>query len=68
VNGDGFADVVVGAYGYDNPEGQEGRALVYQGSATGLDPLPAWSVESDQVAAYLGISVGTAGDVNGDGF
>src|SRR5436190_384984 len=36
-----------------------------------VDPLitsPAWSVESDQADAQMGMSVGTAGDVNGDSY
>ena len=36
VNGDGYADVIVGAYGYDNGQTDEGRTLVYLGSALGL--------------------------------
>lgn len=68
VNGDGFGDVIVGAYGYDNGESGEGRAFVYHGSASGLSPTPSWTAESDQDGAQFGWSVGTAGDVNGDGF
>ena len=68
VNGDGYADVVVGALGYDNGQTDEGRAFVYLGSATGPVASPAWTTESDQASAYLGYSVGTAGDVNGDGY
>jgi hypothetical protein len=68
VNGDGFSDVIVGAYGYDNGETNEGRAYVYHGSASGLSPTAAWTGESNQVGAQYGFSVSTAGDVNGDGF
>jgi hypothetical protein len=32
VNGDGFSDVIVGAYHYDNGESDEGRALLYYGN------------------------------------
>ena len=35
VNGDGFADVIVGALFYDNGQTDEGRAFVYLGSAIG---------------------------------
>ncbi len=73
VNGDGYADVIVGAQQYDNGQTDEGAAWVWYGSATGLGPsgTPAnadWSAESNQAAAYFGNSVGTAGDVNGDGY
>lgn len=68
VNGDGYDDVIIGAWGYDNGEDDEGRAYLYLGSSTGLSVTPSWTVESDQVSALLGASVAAAGDVNGDGF
>jgi len=68
VNGDGYADVIVGAPGYDNGEMNEGIAVVYHGSASGLSLNPNWGDESNQVSAMFGRSVGSAGDVNGDGY
>ncbi|HSN75674.1 MAG TPA: integrin alpha, partial [Anaerolineae bacterium] len=68
VNGDGYADVIVGATYFDNGQTDEGRAFVYHGGAAGLSVAPAWTAESDQADAYFGGSVGTAGDVNGDGY
>lgn len=68
VNGDGFSDIIVGAYRYENGQSEEGRAFVYHGSASGLDTIPAWTAESDQAVAHFGIWVACAGDVNGDGF
>jgi len=68
VNGDGYSDVIVGAHAYDNGQSDEGRAFVYHGSVTGLATAPAWTAESNQANAFFGISVATAGDVNGDGF
>ena len=68
VNGDGYADVIVGAPRYDNGQTDEGRAYVYYGSAGGLSGSPGWTAESDQAGAFFGDSVATAGDVNGDGY
>jgi hypothetical protein len=68
VNGDGYSDVVVGAYGYSDGQAHEGRAFAYLGTPGGLSSGPAWTAESDQEGAYFGWSVGTAGDTNGDGF
>ena len=67
VNGDGFDDVVVGAFRFDNPDIDEGMSWLYLGSATGLGLSPVWSVEGDQPNAQLTGGV-FAGDVNGDGF
>ncbi len=68
VNGDGFADVAIGAPYFDHGQDDEGVAVVYAGSATGLQSSPLWSVEGDQAASHLGSSLASAGDVNGDGF
>jgi hypothetical protein len=68
VNGDGFADVIVGADRFDNGEGNEGRSFVYHGSAGGLSTTAAWTTESNQGNAELGRSVAGAGDINGDGY
>jgi hypothetical protein len=68
VNGDGYDDVLVGAYSYDNGETDEGRAYLYLGSSTGPSDSPAWTAEGNQASAYFGSSVASAGDVNGDGY
>jgi len=68
VNGDGYSDVIVGASLYDNGEANEGRAFVYNGSASGLAASPYWTKEANQAVAEFGYSVASAGDVNGDGF
>jgi hypothetical protein len=64
VNGDGFSDVVVGAYLHANGAGQ---VYVYHGSVNGLSDSPSWTVSGPQGGAY-GFAVATAGDVNGDGY
>jgi hypothetical protein len=68
VNGDGYSDVIIGARGYDNGETDEGRAFVYHGSSGGLSTSPNWTAESNQIIAYFGDFVSSAGDVNGDGY
>jgi len=68
VNGDGFADVIVGAERYDNGTENEGAAFVYHGSASGISTSAAAMVESNQYWAFMGCSVSGAGDVNGDGY
>ncbi len=68
VNGDGFADVIVGSAFYKTDAGGEGRALVFHGSESGLETDPSWTVESDAEGSYLGEAVSGAGDVNADGF
>jgi len=68
VNGDGYSDVIVGAPFYTNGQTNEGVAFIYQGSATGTGTLPVIMLESNQANAQFGISVATAGDVNGDGY
>jgi hypothetical protein len=68
VNGDGYADVIVGAPGFENDKADEGAAYVFLGGATGLATTAAWSAEGDQVGARMGASVGTAGDADGDGY
>jgi hypothetical protein len=72
VNGDGYADVIVGAYAYNAGEGSEGAAFVFHGGASGVgNGTPAnaeATLQSDEANALLGVSVAGAGDVNGDGY
>ena len=68
VNGDGYDDVIIGADRYSNDQSREGAAFVYFGSATGLRTVIDWMAESNRSDAFFGSSVGTAGDVNGDGY
>ncbi len=72
VNGDGYADVIVGAPNYDAGQADEGAAFVFLGGASGIpsgSPATASAtLQSNQVNAQLGVSVAGAGDVNGDGY
>lgn len=67
VNGDRFADVVVGLKNYSNGEVNEGGAALFYGSATGIEKLTPTILESNQADALMGASV-SAADVNGDGY
>ncbi|MEZ4393105.1 MAG: FG-GAP-like repeat-containing protein [Polyangiales bacterium] len=65
VNGDGFADLVVGAP--FAPPSQSGRVLIYLGG-TALANAPALTLAGPQVNAQFGRNVSIVGDLNGDGF
>jgi FG-GAP repeat/FG-GAP-like repeat len=69
-NGDGFADLVVGAP-LDDAEGGllVGRAYVYFGAAGSIfDAVPDGRLVDSNPGDSFGASVACAGDVNGDGF
>jgi len=67
VNGDGFADVVVGQSNWSNGQTNEGRVLLYLGGPSGWIASPAWTVESDFANALSGFAV-AIGDFDGDGY
>ncbi|HEV7780781.1 MAG TPA: integrin alpha, partial [Chitinophagaceae bacterium] len=68
VNGDGYGDVIVGAWQYSNGESGEGAAYIYNGSITGINTIPSAILESNQGNAIMGLCVASAGDINGDGY
>ncbi len=83
VNGDGFHDLIVGAFRGDDGGNDAGEAYVVFGSGTGfgtsvggrqvidLDSLTAtqgFIIQGDTAFDQAGASVSSAGDVNGDGF
>jgi len=65
VNGDGYDDIIVGAYHYQE---FTGRVYVYAGNARGLSATPVMTITGEGPNTYFGRSVGAAGDVNGDGY
>lgn len=67
-NGDGFSDLIVGAYEFDNGQLNEGRAYIYRGSAGAFSTTAHATLEVDQIESGFGSAVAGAGDVNGDGF
>ena len=77
VNGDGFADVIIGAYGADPHGADSGASYVVFGKASGfaanidlstLDGTTGFRLGGVVAGDLSGFSVATAGDVNGDGF
>lgn len=75
VNGDGYSDIVIGA---PHANGYDGTVYVLKGSSTGLpgnndgttnnlSSLSLWKVEGG-TDMYLGASVSTAGDIDGQGY
>jgi FG-GAP-like repeat/FG-GAP repeat len=65
VNGDGYADVIVGASGTSS---STGAAYVYFGSSSGLSTTVSWTGTGPVANSNYGFSLGTAGDVNADGY
>jgi len=67
-NQDGYDELVVGAYLFDDEQTNEGAVFAFFGSASGLAPQPGWMVEGNKNDTYFGYAVDGAGDTNGDGF
>ena len=77
VNGDGFDDVIIGAYGADPNGDNSGSSYVVFGKASGfnatvdlsnLDGSNGFRLDGEMAGDFSGRSVSNAGDVNGDGF
>jgi len=64
VNGDGFADFIVGAWRDDNNGSRSGSARVF----SGIDGSVLYNFDGESANELFGYSVSGAGDVNGDGF
>ncbi|MEZ5742978.1 MAG: hypothetical protein R3D89_04430 [Sphingomonadaceae bacterium] len=78
VNGDGYDDIVIGAYqGDPNSVSQSGESYVIFGKASGfavtldpstLDGTDGFRLDGIDSSDYSGYSVSSAGDVNADGY
>ncbi|MBN2487074.1 MAG: FG-GAP repeat protein, partial [Bacteroidales bacterium] len=64
VNGDGFDDFVIGAYGYNS---QTGGAYVYFGGSS-MDGGADLTLNGEATGSWFGNVVSAAGDINADGF
>lgn len=67
VNGDGFDDLIVGAYGYDFPGYNAGRAYLYFGG-TQMDSIPDVIFDAENAGDQFGKALSPAGDLNRDGY
>jgi hypothetical protein len=68
VNRDGYDDILVGAPYFDASQPDSGAVFLFFGSVDGLSTAADWTAESGQESALFGIAVGSAGDVNADGY
>lgn len=67
VNGDGFDDIIIGASFNDAGGINAGRAYIYFGGID-VDSLADVILTGESEGDIFGISVSSAGDVNGDGY
>ena len=63
INGDGYKDFIVGAYGVNS---NKGKVYIYKNAMTGTD-IPDVAVYGENLSE-MGKSVSDAGDLNGDGY
>jgi hypothetical protein len=69
INGDGYDDLVVGAYGFDS---SKGRVYVFYGSSSGIESGNA-DEKADAIftggnSYLLGLGMTSNGDINNDGY
>jgi len=68
VNGDEYDDVMISMVNYDNAFTDEGAVFVWYGSETGLGTNYDWMARGNATYAHFGWGLGTAGDVDEDGY
>ncbi len=69
LDGDGLHDLLVGAYGFPNPEQHAGIVYLYRGAIGGIDPSAELSISASNPGEWhaFGIALSSGGDVDGDG-
>jgi VCBS repeat-containing protein len=76
VNGDGYADLIVGAYNNDGNGTDSGAAYIVFGKASAISAINldniavgqgGFKIIAESAYDYVGFSVAAAGDLNGDG-
>ncbi|MES2642228.1 MAG: MopE-related protein [Myxococcota bacterium] len=70
VNGDGYDDILVGAYGDDDGASSAGASYIFLGPQTGTASLSTADAKRRGVTSsdYAGFAVAGAGDINNDGY
>lgn len=68
VNGDSYADIMIGSRFHGKGPANEGAVILYAGFAAGVNTKPLSVLKGSQANAFLGQSLASAGDINGDGF
>jgi hypothetical protein len=68
VDGDGYADVIVGAHSFSGATFGAGAAFVYRGGPAGVDANAYATLFGANQADRFGVSVAGGADVNGDGY
>lgn len=68
INGDGWPDLVVGAYNQSGAVANNGAVLVFLGSAKGLPATPSQVLEGPSTNSFFGWKIRALGDFNHDGY
>jgi len=68
VDGDGYADILLGAPFQDSNVGGNGAVYLFRGGPAGPEATPSWSYLGTGAIRQVGFAVAAAGDLNGDGY
>ena len=68
IDGDGYSDVLAGAYLYDAGETNEGAAFFWFGGPSGPGSAVDWSVADAGAGDSFGYTLSGVGDTDGDGY